>query len=98
MVFLPAWCSCFLSQSAEQYSNLSVWCFLWAQAVVEEKASRDPSAPPPKKEWSYFEAMHAVLKKQATTTVPPEVKDRDRGRTKRAKKTNSNEPQLQGQL
>lgn len=80
-----------------QYSNLSIWGCLWAQAVVEEKASRDPSAAPPKKEWSYFEAMDAVMKKQANTPVPQEV-DHDRRRTKRTKKSSSNEaPQLQEQ-
>ncbi|KAG0621811.1 hypothetical protein M758_3G050600 [Ceratodon purpureus] len=67
------------------------------EAVVEEKATRDPSAAPPKKEWNYFEAMDVVLKKQASSTVSQEVKDRDRRRTKRTKKANSSEPQQQSQ-
>jgi hypothetical protein len=65
--------------------------------VVEEKATRDPSAAPPKKEWNYFEAMDAVVKKQKKQASSTEVKDRGR-RTKRAKKTSPSEPQLQSQL
>jgi len=82
-----------------KYSNLSIWGCLWAQAVVEEKASRDPSAAPPKKEWTYFEAMDAVMKKHANTPVSQEGKDRDKRRTRRTKKnSSSNEtPQLQQQ-
>jgi len=85
----PEQCSSMWSSLVKKYE---------AQAVVEEKASRDPSAAPPKKEWAYFEAMDAVMKKHANNAVSQEVKDRDKRRTRRTKKSSSNEtPQLQQQ-
>lgn len=48
-------------------SNLSTLDYIWAQAVAEEKAKRDPNTPPSKKEWPYFEMIRAVLLKQKNT-------------------------------
>lgn len=85
----PEQCSSMWSSLLKKYE---------AQAVVKEKASRDPSAAPPKKEWTFFEAMDAVMKKHANTPVTQEVKDRVRRRTRRTKKSSSNETtQLQQQ-
>lgn len=50
--------------SNENHSNLSTPDHIWAQAVAEEKATRDPNTAPSKKEWPYFEVVGAVLLKQ----------------------------------
>lgn len=97
----PNYPSCVLPLNRQRQHILSCQCgALYVPRQWWRRKLHGPDCTPLEKEWSYFEAMDAVMKKQAKNSSPQETKERDRRRTKRSRKSSSSDtttPQLQEQ-